>query len=59
MKALASMPLSRALMKILNRPAPVFIPVETDTYLRPVEIRRYLRNLRESRHYNYGDRFFN
>jgi hypothetical protein len=59
MKALASIPLSRTLMKILNRPAPVLVPVETYTYMRPVEIRRYVRNLRESRHYRFTDDFFN
>jgi hypothetical protein len=59
MKALASMPLSRTLMKILGREAPVPVPVATDTYLRPVEMRRYLRRLRESRHYHLSNDFFN
>jgi hypothetical protein len=59
MKALASMPLSRTLMKILGRQAPVPVPVATATYLRPVEMRRYLRHLRESRRYRLSDNFFN
>jgi hypothetical protein len=59
MKALASMPLSRTLMKFFGRQAPVFVPVETDTYMRPVEIRRYLRRLRENRRYHLSNDFFN
>jgi hypothetical protein len=59
MKALASMPLSGTLMKILGRQAPVPVPVATATYLRPVEMRRYLRCLRESRHSYLSDQFFN
>jgi hypothetical protein len=59
MKTLASMPLSRTLMRFFGKPAPVLVPVATDTYLRPVEIRRYLRNLRESRQYRPARDFFN
>ena len=59
MKTLAATQLSRTLMRFFGRPAPVPIPVQTDAYLRPVEIRRYIRQLRESRQYHPSNDFFN
>ncbi len=53
MKALLSRPSNGNIMKILHRQVPVVVPVAGTAYMRPVEIKRYIRNLRETRHYHF------
>jgi hypothetical protein len=50
MKAMPSMLLSRAITKLFPR-NPVLVPVSTSAYLHPVEIKRFIRNLRATRQY--------
>ena len=52
MKALPSISFQPVLNEIIaswNRINPVLVPVESETRLRPVEIRRFVRNLRQNR----------
>ena len=56
MKALMTVPASNLLTRILYshlKPAPVPVPPDAAASLRPVEMRRYLRNLRETREYHF------
>ena len=52
MKALPSISFQPVLNEIIaswNRINPVLVPIESETRLRPVEIRRFVRNLRQNR----------
>ena len=52
MKALPSISLKPVLDEIIaswNRVNTIPVPVESETRLRPVEIRRFVRNLRQNR----------
>ncbi len=56
MKAFTLMPLKAALGRNLgsvNKAEPVFVSATSSMHMRPVEIRRYLRHLRENRQYNF------
>ncbi len=57
MKAMLSTTLNREITKLLSRQAPVLIPISTSEYVRPVEIRRYIRNLRATRQYRITNDF--
>ena len=57
MKALPSISFQPVLNEIIaswNRINPVLVPVESETRLRPVEIRRFVRNLRQNRPRDIG-----
>jgi len=59
MKTLSMMPLQSAINKILEpvyKERPVLLPVESNTYP-PFDTRRFIRNLREYRQYNYSRDF--
>jgi hypothetical protein len=56
MKAFASLPLQspfRINPVSMRLAEPVFVSTTSSMHLRPMEIRRYLRHLRESRQYNF------
>jgi hypothetical protein len=56
MKALLTRQANRAIAKLFPGQAPVLVSVST-SYLRPVEMRRYIRNLRANRQYHWTDNF--
>jgi hypothetical protein len=56
MKALSSVPLHSTLNKVLeslHSPECVPIPLESSTYMRPIEIKRFIHHLRQYRRYSY------
>lgn len=56
MKALRSMPLQptfRINPFSVHKAEPVLVPTESSAHMGPMEIRRYLRSLRENRQYNF------
>jgi hypothetical protein len=53
MKALAEKPMNGNLLKLIRGRVPALVPVAESTYMRPIEIRRYVRNLRETRRYHF------
>lgn len=57
MKAMISTPLNKAITKLFPGRIPVLVPVSTNEHLRPVEMRRYIRNLRATRQYRITDDF--
>ena len=59
MKALSSLPFQSSFDKVLKSmyEEPVLVPVESEAYLRPIDTRRFIRNLRKQRKYNYSRDF--
>jgi len=58
MKASGLMRLIPATVKTFPGRVPVLVPAVEDTWMRPVEIRRYLRSLREVRQYRSNGDFY-
>ena len=61
MKAVSTIPVQSEIDKILDllnkKERPVPVPVEVETYVRPVEIRYFVQHLRRNRRYSYTNDF--
>ena len=60
MKALAPMPIEQNLdipLDFLDKEEPSLVSGEYETYMRPVEIKRFIHNIRENRQYIYTKDF--
>ena len=59
MKSSRLMSLNLSLLKVFPERVPVLVPAAEAAWMRPVEIRRYLRCIREIRQYrSSGDLFY-
>lgn len=60
MKAVSSMPVVSKLNEILdylNQEDPILVPLESETYMGHVEIRRFIHDLRQNRQYFFTRNF--